>query len=366
MRTRRLAAAALVLALGAPAAARAEAPPDDRLRTVILGINARRGVDDKQLAAALTDVVQGIYAADARRVVIGRDDIARVLDLEAQKQEAGCESDKCLAEIGQALDAKRIVTGALDVIGSNYMVTMSEIDAKTLEPMARVQERTTKDENALVDAVTRLAQEMLAKSKLGGAARVIGHAGSLEISTDPRGAEVLLGGEKMGTTPTRIDNLAAGEQQLRLLRQDYEPVEVAVPIHPGGTTKVEAELRILRPLAEQNYAARKAAHDDDLTMHGVGAWGKVGAGVVVAGLGSLFGVAELIGKNPGMALAGFGVGAAGGALSIWGVADLLNPPPAPVPEWELQRAVTVTPPVGAGEQRVQLLQEGGSSGSNER
>lgn len=360
MRVSPIVIATLALALGAPSAAHADAPVDDRLRTVILGINARRGVDDKQLAQALTDIVQGIYAADAHRVVIGRDDIARVLDLEAQKQQAGCESDKCLAEIGQALDAKRIVTGSLDVIGTNYMVTMSEIDAKTLEPMARVQERTEKDENALVDAVTRLASDMLSKSKMGGAARVIGNAGSLEIATDPRGADVLLGGEKMGTTPTRIDNLAAGEQKLRLLRQDYEPVEVNVPIHPGGTTKVDAELRILRPLAEQNFAARKAAYDEDLTMHNLGGWGKVGAGVIVAGLGSLFGVAQTIGKNPGMALGGFGVGAAGGALSIWGVADLLNPPPPPVPEWELQRAVTVTPPTGAGEQRVQLLQEAGS------
>ncbi|MCC7072599.1 MAG: PEGA domain-containing protein [Deltaproteobacteria bacterium] len=352
--------AVLLLALGAPLVARAEAPADDRLRTVILGINARRGVDDQQLAQALTDVVQGVYAADPRRVVIGRDDIARVLDLEAQKQQAGCESDKCLAEIGAALDAKRIVTGALDVIGDNYMVTMSEIDAKTLEPMARVQERTAKDENALVDAVTRMASAMLTKSKLGGAARVVGNAGSLEINTDPRGAEVLLGGEKMGTTPTRIDNLATGEQKLRLLRQDYEPVEVDVPIHPGGTTKVDAELRILRPLAEQNFAARKAAYDDDLAMYYFGAWGKVGAGVVVAGIGSLIGVAQVIGKNPGMALGGFGVGAAGGALSIWGVADLVNTPPPPVPEWELQRTVTVTPPAGAGEQRVQLLQEAGA------
>src|SRR3990167_2473133 len=159
MRLPALLIAALSGALTAPAVARAADAPDDRLRTVVLGINARRGVDDKQLAQALTDVVQCIYAADPRRVVIGRDDIARVLDLEAQKQEAGCESDKCLAEIGAALDAKRIVTGSLDVIGSNYMVTMSEIDAKTLEPMARVQERTAKDENALVDAVTCLSSE---------------------------------------------------------------------------------------------------------------------------------------------------------------------------------------------------------------
>ncbi len=202
---------------------------------------------------------------------------------------------------------------------------------------------------------------MLAKSKVGGAGHVVGNAGSVEITSDPRGAEVLFGGEKMGTTPTRIDNLATGDQHLRLLREDYEPVEVDVPIHPGGTTKVDAELRILRPLAEKNFEVRKAAYDEDLTWHNVGAWSKVGGGLVVAGLGSLLGVGQLLGRNVPMAVGGFGVGALGGGLSVWGVVDLLNPPPAPLPEWEIQRAVTVTPPAGAGEQRVQLLQDGANT-----
>ena len=361
MRGSVLLVAALLGALLPTGVAHAADVADDRLRTVILGITARRGVNDKQLALALTDVVQGIYAGDPRRVVIGREDIARVLDLEAQKQQVGCESDKCLAEIGQALDAQRIVTGALDLIGSSYMVTMSEIDAKTLEPMARVQERTSQDENALVDAVTRLASEMLAKSKVGGAGRVMGNAGSLEISSDPRGAEVLLGGEKMGTTPTRIDNLAAGEQKLRLLRTDYEPIEVDVPIHPGGTTKVDAELRILRALAEKNFEVRQAAYQEDLGWHHAGAWTKVGAGLVVAGIGSLFGTVQLLGRNVGAAAGGYGVGALGGGLSVWGVVDLVNPPPPPVPEWEVERKVTVTPPAGTGEAKVQLLQPAGGT-----
>lgn len=361
MRGSALLVAALLGALGPPTAARAADAADDRMRTVILGISARRGVSDKELAQALTDVVQGIYAADPRRVVIGREDIARVLDLEAQKQQMGCDTDKCLAEIGAALDAQRIVTGSLDVIGTSYMVTMSEIDAKSLEPMARVQERTAKDENTLVDAVTRLASEMLGKSKVGGTGRVVGNAGSLEIASDPRGADVLLGGEKMGSTPTRIDNLAAGDQKLRLLRTDYETVEIDVPIHPGGTTKVDAELRILRPLAEKNFEVRKTAYDEDLTWHNVGGFSKIGGGLVVAGLGSLFGTVQLLGRNVGAAAGGYGVGALGAALSVWGVVDLLNPPPKPVPEWEVERKVTVTPPPGTGEPRVQLLQDATSS-----
>src|ERR1044071_8453666 len=146
-----VAAVAVNLAAAAPptpSTAPSVAKTDDRMITVIMGIIARRGVEDPKLAAALSDVIQGVYAKDVRRKVIGRDDIARVLDLEAQKQSMGCDSDKCLAEIGQALDAQRIVTGSLDKIGDGYMVTMTEIDAKSLEPVGREQERVKADENA--------------------------------------------------------------------------------------------------------------------------------------------------------------------------------------------------------------------------
>ena len=87
----------------------------------------------------------------------------------------------------------------------------------------------------------------------------------------------------------------------------------------------------------------------------------MGAGLVMAGIGSLFGTVQLLGRNVGAAAGGYGVGALGGGLSVWGVVDLVNPPPPPVPEWEVERKVTVTPPAGTGEAKVQLLQPAGGT-----
>jgi hypothetical protein len=362
-----------MIALLLAAHAATAAPADDRMRTVILGITARRGVDDPKLAAALTDVVQGVYATDVRRIVIGRDDITRVLQLEADKQSMGCDSDKCLAEVGQALDAQRIVSGSLDKIGDGYLVTLSEIDAKSLEGVGRAQDRAKLDENALVDVVTRLAKELVQQSGASTMAHgVVGNAGSVEIETDPRGAKITLGGTDMGVTPTKIDNLATGTQKLRLIRDDYEPVDVDVPIYPGGVTKVTAQLRILRAIAESNLAARQTAWRDDNQWHTVGEWTKVGAGVVVGGIGALWlaGAAtqkvtankprDNIGIAGGLVVAGIGA-----ALIAWGAVDFLNPPAPPVPEWEMERKVTVTPPSGQGASQVRVLQPAVSSSARD-
>lgn len=363
--SRALCIALALAAFPVTAAEPAQNAGDDRVRTVILGLVPRRGVggaDDKQLAAALTDVIQGIYAGDSRRIVIGRDDITRVLDLEAEKQSMGCDSEKCLAEVGQALDAARIVTGSLDKLGDGFMVTMSEIDAKSLETVARVQERVPNDENKLVDAVTRLASDLLQKARVtatGTTVKGFASAGSLEIETDPRGAKIVLAGTELGSSPTKIDNLAAGTQRLRLIRDDYEPVEIDVPIYSGGTTKVSAEMRIMRALAEKNLQVRHEKWRDANQWHFAGAWTKVGIGGVVGGLGSLYGFGNLANGNPGQGLVGLAaIGGVGALVLSWGVVELLNPPPAPVPEWELERKVTVTPPKEQAPVKVQVLQEG--------
>ena len=304
--------------------------------------------------------MQGVFAGDSRRIVIGRDDLARVLDLEADKQLAGCDSDKCLAEVGSALDAQRIITGSLDKLGDGFLVTMSEIDAKSLEAMARVQERVPNDENKLFDAVTRLARELMQKSAQAGAstsAHGFASAGSLQIETDPRGASVVLAGTSLGASPTKIDNLATGTQRLRLLREDYEPVEVDVPIYAGGTTKVTAQMRILRALAEQNYAVRQERWRDTNQWHGVGAWTKAGIGTVVAGLGVLYGANQISNGNDGAGFLGLAlVGGGGAGIVAWGIVDMLNPPKAPVPEWEIERQNRRHTPKDQAPERVQVLQ----------
>ena len=330
---------------------------DGRVRTVVMGIAARRGVDDATLTAALSRVVLGEYAKDPMRVVIGPDDISRVLEWEASKQQAGCDDNACLAEVGAALDASRIVNGTLDAVGSIYLLSLSEIDARTLEPMGRVQEEVVKDEAKLFDATRRLSLELVKKAasnlaSLPSTGPFTGNAGSIEIVSDPGGAQILVSNNVVGTTPTKIDNVTPGRHVVRLTRNDYEPVEVEVPVHPGGTTKVKAELRIMRALAEQNIEIRNGKWREADQNNRIFGWSKVGLGTVGASAGALVAFGGDGGFITGIVVAGVGA-----ALIAWGATDLLNPPKRPTPEWEFERKVTVTPPKDKGDVEVRVLQE---------
>ncbi len=360
----RVALLAFVTVLSAVVPASSAHADDGRMRTVVMGIAARRGVDDKTLVAALSSVVLSTYAKDGLRLVIGPDDITRVLEWEASRQQAGCDDSACLAEVGAAMDAARIVNGTLDAVGNVYLLSLSEIDAKTLEPVGRVQREIEKTEAALLDATRELAAELVKKggatlSGSVGAGPFSGNAGSIEISSDPNGAKILVSNAVVGETPTKIDNIRPGRHVVRLTRNDYESVEFEVPVHAGGTTRVNAELMLLRSIAEKNIEIRNARWRDEDQFNQIVGWSKVGVGALGAVVGTAMFLPVLGGEGgDGVGITGLAVGAAGAGILAWGVIDLSNPPARPIPEWEIERKVTVTPPKDKGSAEVRVLQDG--------
>lgn len=351
----------LVLGFADVAAAQTAAPKDDRLRTVIMGIVGRRGVSDKDLTHALSDVVLGAYSTDVRRIVIGPEDLRRALEWEASRQEAGCDDSKCMAEVGSALDASRIVSGTLDALGDGYLLTLAEIDAKSLEPVARAQQEVKKNEAELVKATKALTEQLMAKALTRqadvAAATFSGATGSIDFVTDPRGAAILVGGQSIGTSPTKVENVAPGRHTVRLTRDDYEAVDVEVPVIAGGTTKVDVQMRIVRALAEKNLEVRRGRWRDDNEWNQIGGWSKVVGGSVVGLVGAGVMAAGVGNPGDGVLVTGVVVTAAGAGVIAWGAIDLANPPPEPVPEWEMERKVSVTPPKGAGDVEVKVIQE---------
>lgn len=322
-----------------------------------MGIAPRRGVKDKTLALALSDVLLATYARDTTRLVIGPDDIRRALEWESSRQQAGCDDSKCLAEVGSALDASRIVSGALDAVGNVIIFSLSEIDAKTLEPVARVQEEVSKDEAALLDATRRLSAELLkaAHTTAPKAPRVSARGtGGLDLGSVPVGATVVVDGVESGVTPTSVNNLAPGRHAVVFKREGYVAAEVEAPVSEAATTKVRAELALERAVAETNFAAQQQKWGETELWRQVGGWSKVGGGGLATALAGLL---LLDAKGTGERVLFGAATLASAGVVAWGIADLVSPTPMPVPDWEQKKTATVLVP-GAEAPEVKVLQEG--------
>jgi hypothetical protein len=317
------------------------------LRTVILGVTARRGIDDPRLGEALSDVVIAVYGGDAGRSVVGPADLRRALDWDAARQAIGCDSDSCIAEVASAMNAARLVSGTVDAVGDEFLVTLTELDGNTFTAVGRVQRTVRKDESLLLKTVREAADEL--RSIKGG------NSGRLDLSSDPRGAAIFINNVAMGVTPALLPDLASGDVVVRLVRDDYDVAEFKAPIFGGDTTAVTAQLRLRRTMAEANLRAQQERYEQD----GVGRKiaGGVGIGVGVVSSLVLLGGLALALNSPvggGVVAAVGATGAIGGF--VYGGVQLLAAPPPPEPEWTLKRVVTITPPKGRGEVRTVPLE----------
>jgi hypothetical protein len=71
--------------------------------------------------------------------------------------------------------------------------------------------------------------------------------GSLDISSSPSGASVLLDGTVKGTTPLKIDDLEVGTYKLILKKDGYSDWLRNAKVTNGGTTTYDADLDVVKP-----------------------------------------------------------------------------------------------------------------------
>lgn len=331
----------------------AEAQRDSRVKTVIVGVSARRDVDPA-LALAMGDVVQGVFTSDATRVVLGREDIRRVISFEEERQSMGCDTASCLSELAAALDVDRMITGSLDKVGSSYFVVLSEIDARSVEPIARVQGRLPFDEDALVGGVHDLATDLLAKSGAAPVRFSDATLGSLVIKTEPPGVRVFIAGEPRGLSPVRVDGLPAGTHKVLLQAAGFAPVEVEVPVYKTEVTEIGGRLGEREPPTSRDLEDYASA----VSWNNATGWTRVVSGGLcaaatpcAAGLGAMSMDVNTRGGLITGALCGSLSLSCGALLCGWGAFDLWNPPEDPMSAAEASHRLIVTPPPGQGEVR---------------
>jgi hypothetical protein len=278
-----------------------------RLKTVIMGLKAQRGAD-ASLCKSLERVVEGEVMADPQRDVMSRNELAQLMQLEAEKAAMGCEGDSCLAEIADALDADRIVSGTVDRLGSSYLVVLTELDARNVRVVGRVQKRLSTNEDRLFGGVEQMAQELVRKASADGV-----ESGSLVVTASPP-AEVFVDGESYGGSPAVIDGLDPGVVELELI-SGLDRVTVEAPVAYAKSTKVDAQIHLTKgPTIEEIQANAQAAF-----------WGGVfSIGEILVGVPLLCG-SPFCGCGGGVALAyvsGFGFNNSGefapqGSLTFW-------------------------------------------------
>jgi TolB-like protein len=221
------------LAMASPSAP----PPIKRMRIAVMEIRPLGTEPHK--AELLSEVALTEAAATEKFEIIGRSDINSMIGFDQQKKILGCTDDSnCLAEIGGALGVEYVMVGTLGKLGALYRVDMKLVDAKRARVAGRFGESVEGSEEKLV-------------------------------ATVQRGVRKLLGALQPDLAPVAV---AAAE-----------PAVAAKPAAPPP------DLTATKPPTAASAPVEVTSRDSSMSRRAWG-WTVGGTGVVVVGVGALFGL----------------------------------------------------------------------------
>jgi hypothetical protein len=131
---------------------------------------------DEGTRAMLPGVLDDYLLTAAQKVggfeVISQDDINVLLGLERQKELLGCEEVSCFAEIGGALGVDRIAAWEVSRVGAEWAVAGRLLDVRAATVVRRTAMAVEGDAQALLDAASTLARQVLLGEEPGAVSAV--------------------------------------------------------------------------------------------------------------------------------------------------------------------------------------------------
>jgi hypothetical protein len=136
-----------------------------RALTVLLLPLAPIGEVDKATVALFGEALAGELRRRPGVSVLADSDVAALLGAEKRRQMvAGCSDAGCLAELGGALGADRVLHGTVGRVGGSLLVNLSSLDARRARGVASVSERLKGNgDEAFLDALPAMVDRLLAE-----------------------------------------------------------------------------------------------------------------------------------------------------------------------------------------------------------
>jgi len=225
-------------AASAPAASPpASAPARPRQRVAIFDLRAP-GLPDNTRRGLMDVLTKGVAEAPGL-MVVSRDEIAAMLDAEAQKQLMGCDQSSCMAEIAGALDVDFIVAAAVTPLGQGSVVSLQLINQRFANVMNRVALTWPGDPQRLPEVIEAAAQLLVLEpaERKPAPLQVVDAAPETEVFLDERSLGLV---DTSGTLTAAA--VEVGIHAVRLVAPGRQPREVpfvvrsASPVRVNGAT----------------------------------------------------------------------------------------------------------------------------------
>jgi TolB-like protein len=310
----RILATLLLLSVALPAAAQ------NHPRIAVMPLKAKR--IEKDVVFIMDALLVSQLSRLGQFEVISATDIQAMLEAEGMKDALGCDEVTCAAEIGGALNARSTLTGTVGKLGRTIVINLTLFDNERMIPLRRTTVRAKNNEDRFPDAIDAAVGQLFGvdpvaasslTSSAAPAAEIFQEPGTLEVTSKPVGAYVVVDGKLAGEAPVKVE-LPPGKHTLNVEKEGFGPYRTTVSVRRGEALRKNAMLgRFV-----DNRSTREAMNLTGGVLTSVGGLGLYVMVLVTAATGD--GVAALI-------TLGFGAMTVAGILVLAGSPD---PPQLPL------------------------------------
>lgn len=207
-------------------------PPAERPRLLVMdlvdygaGESVVNGINQAVQGQAIKSHVGEVVTAEQLRVT---------LDANALQQMVGCDTENCMATLGQRVDAKIVLGGNVSQVGADYLLTVVAVDPST-GAMLRTEQRKV----AAYEDLYYYAARQLTSLALTG--KTVDPTVPVRVDTNVPGGQLLVDGRDVGEVPMMV-RLDPGTHELVVKADDYATWKLSVQVEDGKPLNLEAQL----------------------------------------------------------------------------------------------------------------------------
>ena len=204
-------------------------------------------VQDKVLRACYNQLEESLIQSN-RFTVIDKSQRDEILDEQKFQNSGACDED-CAVEIGQLVGAEYLMLGEIIGFGDLYQVNIKIINIEKGDVAEKVTSQIEGGMSDLLNGMEDASQEIVRRIASGSAPQpLMGQSGqiistdktygSVDITTDPKGADILIDLIEYGVTPRTIEKIETGYHNLILNYPGYERLQKRIMVVEGQTLSI--------------------------------------------------------------------------------------------------------------------------------
>ncbi len=192
------------------------------------------------MAAAIDDAVQDQAVKSHAGETITAGQVRILLSAQVQQQLVGCDSERCMTDVGRLIEADRILGGSVARVGDDVLLTLATVDPADGRRVAQLQRKVPLNRDLYYYAARQLASLLLTGKASDPRVPVVVTA--VDHTGGAADVAVIVDGRQLATASSHQVALEPGQHELMLKRDGFVTWKSVVDVVEATPLQVKARL----------------------------------------------------------------------------------------------------------------------------